>query len=93
MSDIKHGRRHGFTSENREKARISGVSEVLSFDERSVVCKTELGVLVIKGAELRISNLNTDTGDLNIDGMIDSLTYDGSSGIKSGKSVLGRIFK
>ena len=93
MSDLKQFKKHGIISDNRENARISGVSEVLSFDENRVLCKTELGILAIKGAELRVSNLNTDTGDLNVDGLIDSFLYEGSAGLRSGKSVIGRIFK
>ncbi|MCL2702705.1 MAG: sporulation protein YabP [Defluviitaleaceae bacterium] len=84
---------HGIVSENRESARISGVSEVLSFDEDSVVCKTDLGVLAIKGSGLRVSSLNTDTGVLEITGQIDSFVYESGHGYKSKQSVLGRIFK
>ena len=92
MSETKKNTGHGFSSENRENARITGVSEVLSFDDHSVICQTELGALVVKGVNLRVSSLNTDTGELNVDGLIDSLTYE-NAGYKSKQSMLGRIFK
>lgn len=85
-------KRHGIVSENRENARISGVSEVLSFDEGGVVCQTELGALIIKGAGLKVNNLNADTGDLSVDGYIDSFTYEASAG-KQKQSVFGKIFR
>ena len=39
--------------ENREKLSISGVLDVLSFDDQVVIIETELGLLTIKGENLR----------------------------------------
>ena len=36
--------------ENREKLNVSGVLDVLSFDDQIVMVETELGLLTIKGA-------------------------------------------
>ena len=43
--------------ENREKLNISGVKDVLSFDDQMVILETELGLLTIKGENLRIQKL------------------------------------
>lgn len=40
--------------ENREKLTISGVIDVLSFDDQIVILETELGMLTIKGEDLRM---------------------------------------
>ena len=43
--------------ENREKLSISGVNDVLSFDDQIVILETGLGLLTIKGENLRINKL------------------------------------
>ena len=83
---------HSITSNMRENVRVTGALEVLSFDDAGVVCTTELGVLAIKGANLRVLNLNTDTGVLDVVGVIDSLAY-ADKHQKGKQSILGRIFK
>ena len=47
--------------ENREKLSISGVLDVLSFDDQIIIVETELGLLTIKGEDLRINKLSIDT--------------------------------
>ena len=60
--------------ENREKLSISGVLDVLSFDDQIVILETELGMLTIKGDDLRINKLSIDTQDVIIEGNINSLS-------------------
>ena len=62
--------------ENREKLSISGVLDVLSFDDQVVIVETELGLLTIKGENLRINKLSIDTSEVIVEGEIyNSLTY------------------
>lgn len=83
--------------ENREKLNISGVKDVLSFDDQMVILETELGLLTIKGENLRINKLSIDTLDVSIDGTINNLSYSSntSSKISTGKggSFLNKLFK
>lgn len=82
--------------ENREKLNISGVKDVLSFDDKMVIVETELGLLTIKGDNIRINKLSLDSLDISIDGTINSLNYSSSSGESGGKkstSLLNKIFK
>ena len=78
--------------ENREKLTISGVIDVLSFDDQIVILETELGMLNIKGDDLRINKLSIDTQDVIIEGNIGSLTYNEKEE-KKNESLLGKIFK
>ena len=78
--------------ENREKLSISGVLDVLSFDDQIVILETELGMLTIKGEDLRINKLSIDTQDVIIEGSITSLSYSEKKKKKS-TSLLGKIFK
>ena len=82
--------------ENREKLNISGVKDVLSFDDQMVILETELGLLTVKGENLRINKLSIDTLDVSIDGMIYTLNYsDSNPDRKLGKNgtFLSKIFK
>lgn len=83
--------RHTITLDNREKLNITGVTDVLSYDEENIVAQTEKGILIIRGDNLHIANLNTDKGTLTADGNISSLTYDNEQEFKG--SLLSRIFK
>lgn len=61
--------------ENREKLNVSGVLDVLSFDDQIVMIETELGLLTIKGENIRINKLSLDTSEIVVEGEIDSLAY------------------
>ena len=61
--------------EDRKKLSVTGVSDVDSFDERTITAFTELGELRVQGADLHITNLCVETGELTVDGRIDALIY------------------
>ena len=79
--------------ENREKLSISGVLDVLSFDDQIVILETELGLLTIKGENLRINKLSLDTAEVIIDGEIYSLGYSERDSIQKSGGIFGKIFK
>jgi len=61
--------------ENRQKLSISGVNDVLSFDDQVVVLETELGLLTVKGENLRVNKLSIDTSEVVLEGEISYLAY------------------
>lgn len=80
--------------ENREKLSISGVNDVLSFDDQVVMVDTELGLLTVKGENIRINKLSLDTSEVIVEGEISSLNYSQKSQEKNnGTSLLSKIFK
>ena len=80
--------------ENREKLNITGVIDVESFNDESVVVDTELGVLVIRGIDLHINKLNIDDSELGIEGEIISCEYSEREGSRSkGGGFFARMFK
>ena len=79
--------------ENREKLSISGVLDVLSFDDQIVILETELGLLTIKGENIRINKLSFDTTEVVLEGEIISLSYTDKEITKKDSSFLGKIFK
>ncbi len=79
--------------ENRKKLSISGVLDVLSFDDQIVILETDLGMLTVKGEDLRINKLSIDTTEVVIEGEINNLSYSEKQDKKASGSLLGKIFK
>ena len=79
--------------ENREKLSISGVLDVLSFDDQVVILETELGLLTVKGENLRINKLSIDTSEVVVEGEINHLGYSEKEFDKKNNGFLGKIFK
>jgi sporulation protein YabP len=90
----KPGARHHISMDRRENVLITGVLDVMSFDEEHVVCETEMGVLMLHGLNMHVSKLNLDEGELEIDGEIETLSYEDSAQFAKGKgSLLSKLFK
>ena len=79
--------------ENREKLNVSGVNDVLSFDDQVVMIDTELGLLTVKGENIRINKLSIDTSEVIVEGDIASLTYSDKNAEKTKGSIMSKIFK
>ena len=79
--------------ENREKLSISGVLDVLSFDDQVVILETELGLLTVKGENIRINKLSIDTSEVIVEGNISSLSYSDKEIEKTKGSFMSKIFK
>ena len=68
--------RHRLVLEERNTLSVSGVEEVESFDENTIVMLTSLGTLVIHGTQLHIEQLSLEGGELKVTGEVDSLSYE-----------------
>lgn len=79
--------------ENREKLSISGVLDVLSFDDQIVILETQLGLLTVKGENLRINKLSLDTEEVIIDGEIYNLGYSEKDNIQKSGGIFNKIFR
>ena len=79
--------------ENREKLSISGVLDVLSFDDQVVIVETELGLLTVKGENLRINKLSIDTSEVVVEGEIYNLVYIENDLDKKTTGIFNKIFK
>lgn len=85
---------HNIIMRDRQGLSITGVVDVLSFDEENVDIETEMGMLAIKGTDLQVNKLNLEKGELEVEGEIESLAYsDGELFSKKGTSILGKLFK
>ncbi len=66
---------HNLILEERKKLSVSGVTDVDSFDEQTVIAYTVKGEITVRGWDLRVNRLNLEQGELTVEGEISSLTY------------------
>ncbi len=81
---------HRLQMEGRERMTVSGVEDVVRFDESCIVMTTCAGSMVVTGMDLHIGKLSLDGGELHVDGHIDSITYEDSREPRG--SLLQRLF-
>lgn len=67
---------HDLTLTGREKLTMTGVTEVVSFDETAVVLQTGLGLLMVHGQGLQLKQLSVEGGQVAVDGTINALVYE-----------------
>lgn len=66
---------HTLNLENRQRAALTGINEVLQFDENQVVLLTEAGEIVLTGEGLHVTKLMLEEGQLTVDGKVDGVFY------------------
>ena len=67
---------HKLTLNERKQLTMTGVTEVVSFDDTAVVLRTVLGTLEVQGQELQLKTLSIDGGQVAVDGHICALYYE-----------------
>ena len=74
MEDLKLP--HKLTLNQREELTMTGVTEVVSFDDTAVVLKTHLGTLLVQGQDLFLKTLSVEGGQIAVTGHICALSYE-----------------
>lgn len=83
---------HNLILNFREKLSITGVKEIINFDDKTVNIKTVCGELSVDGENIHINVLNVEKGELEISGKFNGINYfDIYESDK--KTLLSRIFK
>ena len=67
---------HKLQLNERRQLTMTGVTEVVSFDDGTVILQTSLGTLIVQGKELQLKTLSLDGGQVAVDGNISSLSYE-----------------
>jgi len=81
---------HDLKLEGREKLTLSGITEVISFDDTAVMMHTPLGRLSVLGQQLQLRALTPEGGSVVILGQIDALSYEQP---RAAGSWLSRFFQ
>lgn len=81
---------HNLTVVNREQVNITGVLHVDSFDDREIILETHLGSLVLRGEDLHIKQLDLETGDFVVSGLLHATQYGPSRRGRQGSKQAGK---
>ena len=87
-------RPHRLMMQDRSVLSVSGIRDVVSFDENQIIVDTDMGLLTMKGKDLHVSRLTVEKGEVDVRGSIDSLVYSSNEAYrKEGQSLFTRLFK
>lgn len=67
---------HKLHLEERSRLAVTGVTEVVSFEENAVVLQTTLGTLIVQGQQLQLKNLSQEGGQVAVEGKVTALSYE-----------------
>ncbi len=67
---------HKLTLNERKGLTMTGVTEVVSFDDSAVILRTSLGTLMVQGRDLQLKTLSLDGGQVAVDGNVSALIYE-----------------
>ena len=90
---VRAASRHNLNIDRRENVTVTGMLDIISFDEESVIGETEMGIIIIRGNNLHVNRINLDNGELAVSGEIDGINYEDHGSHGKGKSLLSRLFK
>jgi sporulation protein YabP len=84
QKDVTQSKKHALSLTARERASITGVMQVDSFDERCVTLKTDCGEMIVEGEELHVGVLDIARGEIEITGRICAVCYSDAAPAKRG---------
>ena len=67
---------HRLTLNDRRQLTVTGVTEVVSFDENAVLLRTDLGELLVQGNGLQLRQLSLEGGQVAVDGTVTAMSYE-----------------
>lgn len=67
---------HKLVLDQRKNLTMTGVTEVVSFDDTAVILRTALGTLEVQGQQLQLKTLSLEGGQVIVDGHISALYYE-----------------
>lgn len=80
---------HKIQLSERKFLSMTGVSEVISFDETVVVLRTALGLLTVHGQDLQLKMLALEGGEVAVEGLVTAFIYEEA---RPSGGVLRRLF-
>ncbi len=82
---------HSLIIDGRKSISVTGVTEADNFNDEEIILYTSYGQITIKGENLQISVLSTESGDVTASGKVNSVTY--SDRTEKHQSFLSKVFR
>ena len=67
---------HALTLTRREALTVTGVTEVVSFEDDAVMLRTAMGDLLVQGRQLHLKELSVAGGQVAVEGTVCALIYE-----------------
>lgn len=67
---------HRLNLSERNALTVTGVMEVVSFEDTEAILQTGMGILTVQGSQLQLKNLSLEGGQVEIEGNVSALVYD-----------------
>ena len=93
MEQSNISKSHKLSMDNRKRLTLTGIKDVVSFDLTQILLESTLGMIHIKGSDIKVTRLSLEKGEVDIEGTVDSIVYsDVKDYGEKGKSILKRMF-
>lgn len=89
-TEEKKNKEHKLVLVARNELMLSGVEEVIGFDEENVHVRSSEGELYVEGNEIKIGTLDTESGNVTLSGRIDAIYYISEHGGKKKRGIFAR---
>lgn len=66
---------HNLVISDRRRSELTGIDDVLSFDDSVITVHSALGDMSIEGEELKIDSFSSDKGILSVSGKVCGVYY------------------
>ena len=85
---------HQVSMKERKLMDVSGIKKLLSFDSELFTIDTTKAILIVRGMDLELKNLDLEKGELSIMGYITGYEYDDLDMIgEDSKGIFSKLFK
>lgn len=86
-------KQHKMVMINRKNCSLTGVTDVIAFDDKEVILETQMGTLFIRGQNMHIKRLTLEQGEVDVEGSIDAYMYSGKKAMDQKDTLFGRLFR
>ena len=86
-------KQHKMIMINRKNCSLTGVTDVIAFDDKEVILETQMGTLFIRGQNMHIKRLTLEQGEVDVEGSVDAYMYSGKKSMDQKDSFFGRLFR
>lgn len=86
---------HSMILTDRRYMELTGIKNVITFDEEEIILESSLGIIFIVGQNMHITMLNLDEGKVKIEGEVQSFQYkpQGADIKTRSKNIINRLLK
>ena len=81
---------HSVSMDDRCRLSVTGVDDVESFDEATIIMNTSQGNLIVRGSGLHMEKMSLETGEVLLSGRVDSLDYEDTP---EARGFFARLFR